>query len=177
MSTLFETALGQSLFPGAPAVFSPCRRYRYVLWRIWDQSKPYCCFIGLNPSTADETTDDNTVRRCTNFSKSWGYGSLCMLNLFSFRSTDPKGLKDEGGLNGIDNLYWILKCCKSAGIVVCAWGTHGAFKDRHRMTLEQLNANSFNAHHLGLTKNGYPKHPLYLRGDLRPTKWESEAKG
>ncbi|HHC7270859.1 TPA: DUF1643 domain-containing protein [Vibrio parahaemolyticus] len=63
------------------AKLSDCRTYRYELWRIWDEQKPYAMFVGLNPSTADETEDDPTIRRCIYFAKSWGYGGLCMANL------------------------------------------------------------------------------------------------
>lgn len=72
------------------ARFSLCRRYRYDLWRRWDISKGYAMFIGLNPSTADKTADDPTIRRCIGFARSWGYGALCMTNLFAFRATDPR---------------------------------------------------------------------------------------
>jgi hypothetical protein len=75
------------------AVLSECRTYRYALWRIWDQTVPYAMFIGLNPSTADESNDDPTLTRCMGFAKSWGYGGVCMANLFALRSTDPTALK------------------------------------------------------------------------------------
>ena len=75
------------------AVFSDCRKYRYALWRVWDESKPVAVFIGLNPSTADEVNDDPTVKRCVNFAQEWGYGGLCMANLFAFMATDPEVLK------------------------------------------------------------------------------------
>ena len=68
------------------AYFSPCRKYRYALWRIWNQNKPYAMFIGLNPSIADEVYDDPTIKRCINYSKSWGYGGVYMTNLFSYVS-------------------------------------------------------------------------------------------
>ena len=71
------------------AEFSPDKVYRYELWRIWDEALPVCMFIGLNPSTADETVDDPTIRRCINFAKEWGYGQLVMTNLFAFRATKP----------------------------------------------------------------------------------------
>src|SRR5690348_9819680 len=91
-------------------VFSQCRKYRYTLWRQWgdvrsgfamelwpadraDKSRQYVQFIGLNPSTADETQDDPTVRRCIGFSKAWGYGALCMTNAFAWRDTDPEKMK------------------------------------------------------------------------------------
>ena len=70
------------------AKISSCGLYRYDLWRVWDSQKENVCFIGLNPSTADENKDDPTIRRCMAFAMAWGYGSLCMLNLFAFRATE-----------------------------------------------------------------------------------------
>ena len=86
--------------------FSPCRRYRYTLWRDWNPLLPdnvYAMFIGLNPSTADETNDDPTIRRCINFAKSWGCDSFCMTNIFAFRATDPKVMIAEPEPVGIDH--------------------------------------------------------------------------
>lgn len=74
------------------AIFSDCRIYRYALWRRWG-SGDYAMFIGLNPSTADEANDDPTVRRCIAFAKTWGYGALCMANLFAYRSPHPEDLR------------------------------------------------------------------------------------
>lgn len=74
------------------AIISDCQQYRYALWRIWDETKPFVMFIMLNPSKADAETDDNTVRRCIGFAKSWGYGGIYICNLFAYRSTDPKVL-------------------------------------------------------------------------------------
>ena len=77
------------------ATFSECRKYRYTLWRRWDGlfASGYAMFIGLNPSTADETNDDPTIRRCIGYARDWGYGGLCMTNLFAFRATLPKNMK------------------------------------------------------------------------------------
>ena len=81
------------LSPDSTAEFSPCRTYRYALWRWWDRSRPYAMFIGLNPSTADEVNNDPTVSRCIGYSRRWGYGGLCMTNIFAYRSTDPARMK------------------------------------------------------------------------------------
>src|ERR1700747_1513844 len=78
------------------ALFSPCRRWRYLLWRRWDRDRGICAFICLNPSVADETQDDPTVRRCINYAKDWGYGSLFMLNAYAFRATDPRLMQAQG---------------------------------------------------------------------------------
>ncbi len=116
------------------ATLSNCRRYRYDLWRRWDDSKPFAMFIGLNPSTADETLDDPTIRRCINFAKSWGYGGLCMTNLFAFRATDPADMKthEEDRWACDANLLQIANHSAKAGVVVAAWGVHGVHCNRDR---------------------------------------------
>lgn len=91
------------------ATLSEDRKYRYTLTRIWDETKPKVMFIGLNPSTADETKDDPTIIRCINFAKSWGYGGLEMTNLFAFRATNPKVMKNEKEPIGKDNDTWLKK--------------------------------------------------------------------
>ncbi len=94
-------------------VFSSNRVYRYVLWREWNQllSAPfrYAMFIGLNPSTADETKNDPTVRKCIGFAKRWGYDGLCMTNLFAFRATDPGAMLKDLAPIGPDNDDWLVK--------------------------------------------------------------------
>ena len=105
-------------------VFSSCRRYRYVLWREWGAGNPsYALFIGLNPSIADEIEDDPTIRRCVDYAKRWGYGALCVVNLFAFRATDPKDMKAEPRPIGRRNTSWILKMAQEAGVIVAAWGS------------------------------------------------------
>ena len=73
------------------ATISACRQYRYSLWRNWrdplSEAYGYAMFVGLNPGTSDETTDDPTIRRCISFARAWGYEELCMTNIFAFRAT------------------------------------------------------------------------------------------
>lgn len=157
---------------GRHAIFSDCRKHRFMLERIWDENGGRCVFIGLNPSTADEQTDDPTVRRCIGFAQDWGYGRLWMLNLFSWRSTDPSMIVDSN-LSARQENFWHLKNWSSgAGIVVAAWGTHSRLMDRGSLVRTMLQENGCVLHHLGLTKGGHPKHPLYLRSGTRPTLWE-----
>jgi hypothetical protein len=120
-------------------------------------------FIGLNPSTADEVQDDPTVRSCINFAKSWGFGALCMTNIFAYRSTDPRVMKAQADPIGVDNDRWLKEISEGAGLVVAAWGTHGAFMDRGRQVAELIG----NLDCLDLTKDGFPKHPLYIRADIK----------
>ena len=84
-----------TLFPliKSDASFSKDRIHRYTLYRVWNEELPKVLFIGLNPSTATETKNDPTIRRCMGYAKDWGYGSYIMGNIFAFRSTDPKNLR------------------------------------------------------------------------------------
>ena len=152
---------------GAPlssAVFSPCRTYRYLLWRWWEIPRGYVMFVGLNPSTADESIDDPTIRRCIGFAKAWGYGGLCMANLFAFRATQPAAMKAAHDPVGPDNDHALRESAERAGLLVAAWGVHGAHQDRAAAVMAMLPG----IHCLRLTKDGHPGHPLYLPRGLKP---------
>ena len=145
-------------------VFSPCRAYRYTLWREWFGGEGYAMFVGLNPSTADETKDDPTIRRCIAFAKAWGYSGLCMTNLFAFRATDPKDMKATADPVGPENDTHLLALAERACVIVAAWGANGTHKGRDtevRRLLPPLYC-------LALTKDGHPGHPLYLKKTLIP---------
>ena len=148
------------------AVFSPCRTYRYSLGRIWNRKLPTVMFVGLNPSTADEQEDDPTVRRCIGFAQKWNSGGLILVNLFAYRSTDPLGLLEADDPVGPENDKRILAGANDAERVVVAWGTKGGLLGRDQYVLSLFPG----AHCLGVTKDGYPKHPLYLASDtdVRP---------
>lgn len=146
------------------ASFSPCRRYRYSLVRAWAVG-PVCMFIGLNPSTADENIDDPTIRRCIRFAKDWGYGRLIMTNLFAFRATDPRDMKaEEFPIGGHENDLALRSLADSAGVVIAAWGVHGIHQDRAAGVKKMIP----NLHCLGLTKDGHPRHPLYMPANSKP---------
>ncbi len=146
------------------AKLSKCRRYRYALWRTWDDSKPYVMFVGLNPSTADETTDDPTLTRCVNFSKSWGYGGVCMANLFAFRATQPSDMMASNNPIDSANNEWLQKLAKDAALIVAAWGNGGSYLGRSKQVIELLP----NMHCLKLNKSGEPAHPLYQAAKSQP---------
>lgn len=156
MKSLFETGTS------CGADFSPCRTYRYSLTRRWDDVLPNVMFIGLNPSTADETEDDPTIRRCIGFAKDWGFGGLIMANLFAFRATDPKVMKRAADPVGPENDKWLWELYGRAKLVIAAWGNDGAFLERGGEVLAMLN---HDVCQLGYTRSGQPKHPLYLRSD------------
>ncbi|KAB1184830.1 MULTISPECIES: DUF1643 domain-containing protein [Haloferax] len=147
------------------AVLSDCREYRYRLTREWNAEKPAVAFLMLNPSTADETEDDPTIRRCIGYAKDWGYGSLVVGNLFALRSSDPSDLREHPDPIGPDNDEHLQFICDNAEMVVAAWGTDGALKERGKEVAQTLNENLYA---LNTTKEGHPNHPLYQPKDAEP---------
>jgi hypothetical protein len=147
------------------AVISSCKQYRYELRRVWDGTKPFVLFIGLNPSTADENNDDNTSRVCINYAKRWDYGGLLIGNLFGYRSRDKEALRQVPDPVGPENDVWLRKLQSEADLVVCAWTKAGAFMGRSQRVLSLLKE----PYCLIQLRDGYPGHPLYKRADLKPT--------
>ncbi len=146
------------------AIFSTCRNYRYALWRNWEDLKPYVMIIGLNPSTADEKENDPTIVRCIKFAKSWGYGGVCVTNLFAYCATVPSDMKASNDPIGKENDEWLYKLANEADIVVAAWGNDGSYLNRSSEILGKL----LNLHCIKMNKSGEPAHPLYLKADLKP---------
>ncbi len=159
------------------ATFSSCRRWRYLLWRRWDERKPVANFLMLNPSTADEVKLDPTCSRARDYAQRWGFGGLYVTNVFSWRATDPKVMKSVKDPVGRGNDAAIVRAAKQSAIVVCAWGNHGGFLGRSRQVLEKLRANGIALHALRVNGNGEPAHPLYLPASLKAVPWEGERLG
>ena len=148
------------------AAFSDCGNFRYYLERIWDESVRPLAFIMLNPSTADAAEDDPTIRRCIAFARREGAGGLTVGNLFAWRSTDPSALRKCDNPEGPDNAPWLRTIARDAGRrVVCAWGVHGAYRDRAETVLRIMRVEGVECLCLGRTKQGHPRHPLYLPAD------------
>lgn len=145
------------------AMLSECGTYRYTLGRIWDFDKPRMLFIMLNPSTADAHQDDPTIRRCRMFAQREGFGGLFVGNLFAFRATSPKVLRDHWikGSDVVDpdndsSLDHLRHLCT---LTVFAWGTVGGeLGGRADHVMRKYSDASV----FGFTGNGQPKHPLYL---------------
>jgi hypothetical protein len=149
------------------AAFSPCRKWRYLLWRRWDAARPVANFLMLNPSTADEVKLDPTCARARAYAEAWGYGALIVTNVFGWRSTDPKALQAVRDPVGKGNDDAILRAAKEADLVVCAWGNHGS--ERSAPVRDLLR--DIPLHVLKLTGTGQPGHPLYLKKTLRAAPW------
>ena len=150
------------------AIISSCGRYRYSLVRQWDQSKPYLPFVMLNPSTADAKTDDPTIRRCISFAKRESAGGIVVVNLYAFRSSDPKRLLEVedpiGPLNG-RVIYDAATVAAEAGMpVICAWGVNDITQAAGG-ALATARAAGAKFKCFGKTLGGHPRHPLYVKGD------------
>jgi hypothetical protein len=143
--------------------------YRYRLERHWWGGRGLCAFIMLNPSTADEHRDDPTIRRCIGFARRWGYAGLIVANLFALRATDPLALFDADDPAGDPaNRDAIRAAIDEAALILCAWGHFAAARDRGQEVVARARERGRVPHCLGLTRQGAPRHPLYLPAAARP---------
>lgn len=147
------------------AIISPCHRYRYLLTRRWS-SGPLLGFVMLNPSTADASNDDQTIRRCMEFARREGAGGIRVVNLYALRATDPKEVRKAIDPFGPGNADHVALAATAAAAtmtpVVCAWGTLGG--DAVAGTVWALQNRNARLVCLGKTKDGHPRHPLYVKG-------------
>jgi hypothetical protein len=149
------------------AVVSECGLYRYRLTRVWDTALGSACFIGLNPSTADATTDDPTIRRMCGFAREWGCGGIEVVNLFGFRATEPADMLAAADPVGPQNDSYIRRAAEQCFPVVASWGVNGTFRGRDEAVKRILLKVGVAVSALKLTKQGHPSHPLYLPADTR----------
>jgi hypothetical protein len=169
---------GETLFdlPGAGdlsgAVLSPCGTYRYTLDRVWDASLPTALFIMLNPSTADASEDDPTIRRCRSFATREGCGGLTVVNLFALRATNPDALTTHPDPIGPDNdTRILLALSKEPAVVIAAWGANPYATTRATQIAGLLARRGTRAQCLGVTRSGAPRHPLYVIGSMPLSPW------
>lgn len=153
------------------AVYSPCERYRYQLTRIWDPDGRKALFIMLNPSTATEVQNDPTVERCERRARTLGFGQFRVTNIFAWRDTDPKAMRAAADPVGPENDRLIADSLPWADQIIAAWGTHGAHLGRGAQVEALLRSSGRPVYHLGLSKDGHPKHPLYIAYATQPTLW------
>lgn len=154
------------------AYISDCETYRYRLWREWDRALPTIAFLMLNPSTADHLLDDATITRCMGRAISGKFGRLEVANLFPLRATDPVELLKHpdplGPVRTADGA--VMDAVERAQMVICAWGAHEAAASRAADLMHIFGIVGWRGklYHLGLNKDGSPKHPLYIAASTRP---------
>jgi hypothetical protein len=145
------------------AFFDEDKIYRYLLHRKWGDSKKKITWIMLNPSTADEIVDDPTIRRCIGFSQKFHADELDIVNLFAFRSTNPKQLYSIDNPIGHDNDTYIKQSIETSFLVVLGWGNHGKLLNRStEVSSKLIRQYSDKIYVLKILKNGEPGHPLYI---------------
>ncbi|MEO1447338.1 MAG: DUF1643 domain-containing protein [Cyanobacteria bacterium J06635_11] len=165
------------------AIFDVTGNYRYRLDRRWpaqatgrskqpasntrsaSKADPWVAFIMLNPSHADATCDDPTLRACMQFAQRWQYRALSVVNLFGYRTPHPTVLKTAEDPIGRENDAHVIAAVKQAETVVLAWGNWGTLLGRDRAILTLLQPYSHKLHCLALNQSGQPKHPLYIKRD------------
>lgn len=156
------------------ALISNCGLYRYNLARTWgDIWGKRLCYIMLNPSTADGSLDDATIRICVGRAERMGMTGIDVVNLFAYRSTDPARLYEiphpiSEPLQPDLNTQMIEAYARSAAMVICAWGRHGILHERGRIVLSALRSWHIQSYALRLNKDGSPAHPLRIGYDQQP---------
>lgn len=153
------------------AIYSDCERYRYTLTRVWDRAGQTALFVMLNPSTATEVQNDPTVERCERRARALGFGGFRVVNIFAWRDTDPRKMRAAADPVGPENDAAIADGARWADQVICAWGTHGEHLNRGPAVETLLRGVRSELFHLGLTKAGHPKHPLYISYTQTPEAW------
>ncbi|MBW4981748.1 DUF1643 domain-containing protein [Mameliella sp. CS4] len=155
------------------AWYSPCERYRYGLRRVWDPGAGEVLFVMLNPSTASELANDPTIERCQRRTRALGYGAMRIANLFAFRATRPQDLRRAGDPEGPENAALLRDWSGAADLTLAAWGVHGALQGAGPRAAPMLRGD---VRHLGLTKAGHPRHPLYVSYAVHPEPWPMEKR-
>lgn len=155
------------------AIFDPDGQYRYWWARAWDPTRPLVNFVLLNPSTADASQPDPTLRRCLGFARQWGYGGVIITNLFAFRATNPQGLQLPADPVGPENDAYLIRAAATADRVITGWGVHGTLHQRAAAVCRLLAP--WPLWVLGWTQASHPRHPLYLPRTAVPIPWDGAA--
>lgn len=153
------------------AIYSSCEKYRYSLTRVWNEKIQKLHFVMLNPSTATEIQNDPTVERCERRARTLNFGSFRVTNIFAWRDTDPKKMKCAIEPIGLLNDEAIMSGCNWGDCTIAAWGNHGIYLSRGFDVMELLRKSGKPIFHLGISKTGQPKHPLYISYEISPKIW------
>jgi len=154
------------------AVYSSCEKYRYALTRVWDDDGRRLLFVMLNPSKATERANDPTIERCERRARQLGYGAIGIVNLFALRETDPGRLKKASRPVGPENTAELKKAADWSDDILCAWGVHGTHRNQADSVVPLLQACGKPLLTLGLSKQGHPRHPLYISYKTIPQPWK-----
>ena len=153
------------------ALYSDCETYRYLLRRDWACTDRHLVYILLNPSTATEEKNDATIERCERRARAGGFSGFSVANLFGLRATDPRALRQCPDPVGPENDVILANIVREKPVILCGWGVHGALDGRGDAVAALLRQSGAGLCHLGLTKAGHPRHPLYVSYAQKPQPW------
>lgn len=156
------------------ATYSDCGAYRYWLSRRWGDGGNLLNFVMLNPSVADEVKNDPTIERCERRAHALGFDGFIVTNIFAWRATDPRELRKATAPVGPENTRHVMQATREAAMTIAAWGVHGEHQTKGPETARMLWQAGFDLHHLGLSKKGHPRHPLYVPYARTPRLWSPE---
>jgi hypothetical protein len=154
------------------ASFDPTGHYRYSLGRRWGTT-PTLAIIMLNPSRADGSVDDPTIRRCMGLAQGWGFGAIAVVNLFAYRSPHPRELRQVDDPIGPENDAALAETAHQADQILLAWGNWGSLGGRDRTVLELLRSHHPKCRCLGQNLTGQPRHPLYVSRSISLRPWST----
>jgi len=103
-----------------------------------------------------------------------GFGGFRAVNIFALRATDPRDMRAAEDPEGPDNTQALADAANWADMVIAAWGVHGAHLNQGPKAAAALRKSGYTLHHLGLTKAGHPRHPLYLPYSAQPNTWTEQ---
>ncbi|WP_038015682.1 DUF1643 domain-containing protein [Synechococcus sp. PCC 7335] len=153
------------------AIFDQTGQYRYCLGRRWQSGGSSVAFVMLNPSQADASRDDPTLRACMQFAQRWEYAALDVVNLFGYRTPHPTKLKQVDDPIGDQNDRYLRQAVEAAERVVLAWGNWGCLSGRDRAILSLLAPYREKLTYLQLNRSGQPRHPLYIKRSVLPQRY------
>lgn len=153
------------------ALYSDCETYRYALTREWDSTAPRLLYVMLNPSRATEAQNDPTIERCERRARRLGYGAFRACNLFALRQTDPALMRAHPAPEGPENMRALIDAAAWASDVLCAWGVHGVHRGQGDAVADVLRRTGQRLLVLGETRDGHPRHPLYMPYSAKPRPW------
>lgn len=144
------------------ATFDRTGKYRYRLWRTWNDRLPNAAIVMLNPSAANQSVDDPTIRSCIRIAGALSFGGIEVVNLFAYCTAHPRQLRNVRAPIGKENDRYITEACASSASVIVAWGNYGDWLNRDEEVIALLNEYSWLPFCFGTTNRGEPRHPLYL---------------
>jgi hypothetical protein len=168
---MMQTTIDLKILQGA--IFSEDRKYRYALWRVWNNTKPLLLQIGLNPSMANEFINDPTITRGIVRADRTGFGGFLMANLYAYVSTNPQALLGDGNFVGELTDFYLKQMIEMSDRQLCGWGSFKPVANRAPIVLAMIKE----PYCLGVNADGQPKHPLYVGYSRAMRKYNGKREG